>query len=56
MLSARVNDIKFTQSRKRKQSEDDCTTVISPPSEQELEMFYEELNKASKKPAILRIT
>lgn len=26
------------------------------PSEQELDLFYEELNKANKKPAILRIT
>ena len=26
------------------------------PSEQELDLFYEELNNANKKPAILRIT
>ena len=51
-----LNDIKLTQSRKRKQKEDDYMIVISPPSEQELEIFYEELNKANKKPAILKIT
>lgn len=53
LITASMKHIKFSQSREHKQS-DSADAHVASSSQQELELFYEELNNANKKPAILR--